>query len=317
MPQNYDYQEPRRLLSQQRLTSYESSLKTQNDAELFGAYCWNLAVTGAFYPLAQLVEVALRNALHNVALIHYPCASDQYWYEQMPHTSTINAEGRSVISPHAKKFIEKMKSAHKEAKQAISDKTGIAKEPSIDQVIANTSFVAWEYLLDGSFYNGSDRRFLWPHQLTKAFKKLPRVTGVSNVQYKQRDVIRRRIEEIRHFRNRLSHNEPAWRVESLKSKNEVITHLLDKLEKMLELLFWISPVFKRYISDIGIEGRIRQLLTLNELNRYMHIYENHSIHDLESLFALMERANSENCRYYFDINNLKGILSPCNTRLLP
>jgi len=73
MPQSYDYQEPRRLLSQQRLTSYESSLKTQNDAELFGAYCWNLAVTGAFYPLVQLLEVALRNALHNVALTHYPC----------------------------------------------------------------------------------------------------------------------------------------------------------------------------------------------------------------------------------------------------
>lgn len=209
-----------------------------------------------------------------------------------------------------------MKSAHKEARQAILDKTGIAIEPSIDQVIANTSFVVWEYLLDGTFYNGSDRHFLWPHQLTKAFKKLPRVVGVSHVQYKQRDEIRRRIEEIRHFRNRLSHNEPAWRVENIKSKSEVITHLLDKLDKMLELLFWISPVFKRYISDIGIEARIRQLLSLNELNRYMHIYESHPINDIESLFILTERANSENCRYYFGVHNLHGILAPCNTRLL-
>lgn len=103
----------------------------------------------------------------------------------------------------------------------------------------------------------------------------------------------------------------------MQSKNEVIAHLLEKLDKILELLFWISPVFKRYIADVGIEGRIRQLLSLNELNRYMHIYERHSIKDIESLFYLAEKANSENCRFQFEVNNLHGILSPCNTRLLP
>ncbi len=316
MPQSYDYQEPRRLLSQQRLTSYESSLKTQNDAELFGAYCWNLAVTGAFYPLVQLLEVALRNALHNVALTHYPCPAGKFWYEEIPATSVLNPDGKFVIAPHAKKFSEKMKSAYKEARQTIVEKTGFILEPSIDQIIANTAFVTWEYLLDGAFYNGSDKRFLWPHQLTKAFKKLPRVTGVSNVQYLQRDAIRRRIEEIRHFRNRLAHNEPAWRVENLKSRSEVIAHLLEKLDNMLELLFWISPAFRRYIQDIGIENRIRQLLSLNELNRYMHIYEHYPIKNLESLYMLTEKSNNENCRFHFDINGLNGFLVPSNTRLM-
>lgn len=48
MPEHYDYSEPSRLLSLARLTSYRTSLATQTDAQLFGSYCWNLAIVGAF-----------------------------------------------------------------------------------------------------------------------------------------------------------------------------------------------------------------------------------------------------------------------------
>ncbi len=67
MPFNYDYDEPRRLITQSRLSSYSTSIATENDAQLFGAYSWNLAVVGAFYPLLQIIEVSLRNAISNAA----------------------------------------------------------------------------------------------------------------------------------------------------------------------------------------------------------------------------------------------------------
>ena len=38
--------------------------------------CWNLAIVAAFYPLIQLVEVALRNALHHVASSKYQGANN-------------------------------------------------------------------------------------------------------------------------------------------------------------------------------------------------------------------------------------------------
>lgn len=68
--------------------------------------------------------------------------------------------------------------------------------------------------------------------------------------FHQRDSIRRRIEEVRAFRNRISHNEPAWRVSDISSPEEVISVLNEKLDNMIELLYWISPKFKRYACDV-------------------------------------------------------------------
>lgn len=65
VPRNYDYTEPKKLISNARLSSYKNSLGLNNDAELLGAYSWNLTLVGAFYPLIQLIEVALRNTILN------------------------------------------------------------------------------------------------------------------------------------------------------------------------------------------------------------------------------------------------------------
>lgn len=54
---------------------------------------------------------------------------------------------------------------------------------------------------------------------------------------------------------------------------------------MMELLL-ISPKFQRYVKDIGIEARIRQVLHITELERYMHIYENIEISDIDGLLVL-------------------------------
>lgn len=315
MHEHYDYSEPARLLSLPRLTSYRTSLATQTDAQLFGSYCWNLAVVGAFYPLLQLIEVSLRNAINHVVFTKYQ-ATDKYWFELIPCTQETNPEGQLVNAEQVKKFKDNVKSAKRNAKKILEDKGIAAPNPTIDQVISQMEFSSWEYLFDKHFYNGSDNNFLWPHELTKVFKKLPRVKEKKKVQFHQRDAIRRRIEEVRAFRNRISHNEPAWHVGSAKTKEAVIADLNEKLSNMMELLYWISPKFQQYVKDVGIEARIKQVLHLNEMNRYMHIFQHHDVIDLEHLVAITQTANSENCRYYFKVSGSVGIVSPYNTKLL-
>lgn len=134
--------------------------------------------------------------------------------------------------------------------------------------------------------------------------------------FHQRDIIRRRIEEIRAFRNRISHNEPAWLVSEVKGREDIIEGLTEKLERILELVFWISPKFRKYVADIGIESRVRQILNPHELDRYMHLYKRQNIKDLQEFSELLTLSNSQNLRCYFILDEIPGILSPCITTLL-
>ncbi|RBP10222.1 hypothetical protein [Pseudocitrobacter faecalis] len=316
MPENYDYAEPTRLLSTVRLSSYKSSFQPQNDAQLFGAYCWNLAVVSAFYPLLQMVEVCLRNTLNQVAAAKYQRHDQALWFSVIPAWQDHDFSGCEGKAEQVRKFCDNIKIATKSAKRNLEGKGITNPTPTLDQIISQSDFSTWEYLLDKHFYDGADKRFLWPHELTKAFRKLPRLSGSKNPMFHQRDIIRRRIEEVRAFRNRISHNEPAWRVGEVKNRQDVIAGLTEKLEKILELVFWISPKFRKYVADIGVESRVRQVLNIHELDRYMQLYKRQNIRQLRELSELLTFSNSQNLRCYFMLDDTPGILSPCTTSLL-
>ncbi|WGO83461.1 hypothetical protein [Arsenophonus apicola] len=316
MPFNYDYDEPRRLITQSRLSSYSTSIATENDAQLFGAYSWNLAVVGAFYPLLQIIEVSLRNAISNAAKLKAEQAGvNGFWFDNLPYWQESNDQGQPILAEQVKKFKDKIKAAKGAAKKALKDKGEVAPTPNHDQIIAQTDFSTWEYILDKHYYDGSDNSYMWPTGLIKAFKKLPRTTE-SNPMFHQRDIIRRRIEEVRYFRSRVSHNESTWRLSDVGEKEDIISLLTTRLDNMMELLFWISPKFQRYVKDIGIEARIRQVLHITELERYMHIYENIEISDIDALLVLTKRVNETNIRSHFNVSGENGILMPHNTHLI-
>lgn len=309
----YDYTEATRLLSLPRLASYKTSIASKDDAELFGAYSWNLAVIGAFYPLLQLIEVALRNAINLAAIDKVECTGGKFWIECIKFKDAHKGEKNSTAT-QAEKFKNNIRKATKSARKSLSDKGVINPTPTLDQIISQCDFSTWEYLLDKHFYNGADNSFFWPNGLFKVFKKLPK-TDHNNPIFHQRDIIRRRIEEVRSFRNRISHNEPAWRIGDLKNSTDVIDVLTRKLENMMELLFWISPKFRKYVKDVGIESRILQLLNQTELDRYMHIFEQHDITEVSKLEQLTIQANINNTRCYFNVNGNKGIIHPRNSSL--
>jgi len=51
------------LISNERISRYQSVFQPVNDVELMGVYLWNTHVCGALYPLIGAVEVSLRNAI--------------------------------------------------------------------------------------------------------------------------------------------------------------------------------------------------------------------------------------------------------------
>jgi len=314
MPHTYNYDEPLRLISNARLSSYRISIQPANNAELFGSYSWNLTLVGAFYPLLQIIEVALRNAINNAAVEKITCGPGQYWFDCLPNTYEQNAQGQNTVPEQVKKFKEKIKKAKADAKKSLEDKGHPNPNPTLDHIICHTDFSTWEYILDKHFYNGSDNSFLWPNGLAKAFRRFPH-TQEKNPLFHQRDLIRRRIEEVRSFRNRISHNEPAWRIADIQKKEDIIQNLTSKLKNFMELLYWISPKFHNYVNDIGIQSRILQILNISELNRYMHSFTNFEIKEIDGLLELVNKANNENVRHYFNINGTNSILQPHSTKL--
>jgi len=317
MPFTYNYSDAKKLISSARLSSYKNIIDSDSDAARLGAYSWNMAVVGAFYPLIQIVEVALRNAINNAGKEHIESIEGKHWIESICYTQDKNEANQLITAKQVKDFKTKIRQAKSEAQKSLDEKNKGDIEPTLDQIISKTDFATWEYIFDKHYYEGNNNvnaNFLWPRYLLKVFKKLPR-TSESNPQFHQRDIIRRRIEEIRLFRNRLSHNEPVWRVHSVKNRDEVITLLSQMVEKIMELLFWISPTFKQYIEDIGIYTRITHLLSPIELNRYLHVFTLHKVSDIDSLINLVKESNSSNIKCHFDVAGNQGLLIPNNNKL--
>lgn len=317
MPFEYDYSEAKKLISSARLSSYKKFINSDNDAELLGAYSWNMAIVGAFYPLMQIVEVALRNAINNAGKEYITPEQDKHWIDSLPYTQDENDAGQQVTAQQVKDFKQKISRAKSAAKKSLDEKGITNKEPTLDQIISQTDFATWEYIFDKHYYEGNNSvnaNFIWPRSLLKVFKKLPRTTE-KNPLFHQRDIIRRRIEEIRLFRNRLSHNEPAWRTSGARNKEEVIIQLSGMVENIMELLFWISPKFRNYIKDIGIYTRITQLLQPTELDRYLHSFTLHDISDIDSLIALVKESNSSNLKCHFKVGENHGLLTPNSNKL--
>lgn len=299
-----DFSKVQDLISNPRLITYSRSLGIEAE-DLLAAYAWHLNVVSNFYPLVQLIEVALRNAINNQAVLFY---TKKAWFDQIPSNQETNDYGTSRETEMVGKFRDNIKSAKKKAKKILKEK-GLDVEPNIDQIIAQTDFSTWEYILDKGFYDGGDSNFLWPHKFYKVFKKPPIYDG-NNPMFHQRDMIRRRIEEIRNFRNRLSHNEPIWRASEVNGASEVFDYLERKYQNIIELAYWISPQLKLFIVKMGFDSRIKLCLTNNELNRFLEKIEVSQITKIEDFAGLVQDMYQTNRVVSFKYEESSGVILP-------
>ncbi|OBU07851.1 hypothetical protein AYY16_00090 [Morganella psychrotolerans] len=180
--------------------------------------------------------------------------------------------------------------------------------PTLDQIISQTDFSAWEYILDKSFYDGdATKNFLWPRGFLTAFKKLPTVTG-KNKQFQQRDIIRRRIETVRMLRNRVAHNEPIWKDADSDDIADILQKLQDKINDVLELTFWISPALNTFIKNSSVKYRLDMMLCEHEIKNALYKNVALDISDIDSLNQTLTDSKSSTTRVLIKSNGMDGIL---------
>lgn len=202
-----------RGLSEARLEAYRTHPTEALDVVL-GRYRWNAALSMALHPALGLLEVTLRNALHQAI------AGDrgtETWYE-LPHGVLEPREQTSIAS--AKDELRKQQKPY---------------EPG--RVVAELKLGFWVSLLSRNY-----EQRLWPRLLKTIFPYLPRSD-------RTRATVSGRFQEIRRLRNRVSHHEPIYRSQTLvqqyRNIEEAIGWMVPPLLSLLPVGEGFSSIFER------------------------------------------------------------------------
>jgi hypothetical protein len=211
-------------LSSERLAAYQDRLNRQGNLNLFSHYAWNMALSESLYPSLQVLEVTLRNAIHNAVSQRFK-RSD--WYED---TTVIKARDAVFVT----KAEESLRKAHKPC------------EPG--RLVAELNLGFWIALFDSRY-----EQVLWPQLLKPCFPAMPRAL-------RTRKNILARLEKIRRLRNRVFHHEPIWYWQDLAQQHadmlEAIGWIEPAAKQLVETVDNFPSVYGHGLAEI--ENRLRQ-----------------------------------------------------------
>ena len=215
--QSHIFDELKVIFSQERLDGYLSHAKCNNSkTEALIAYSWNIELSQALYPALQILEIALRNSLHDAITESF---QNEHWFEM----SFLHEREKSQVN-QAKDSLRKDQ-----------------KEISSGRIVAELSFGFWTSLFDVRYEHV---QVLWPKLLKPTFIFLSK--GQRTRQYLSRELNR-----IRLLRNRIFHYEPIWHWRDLADQHHSIIHLTKSLSPFASKYLNTFDQFQ----DIYLHGR--------------------------------------------------------------
>lgn len=258
-------------LSPARLKSYQDLVGATSLEAAVGAYVWGLELNAALTPLLSTVEVVLRNSIHEAASAHF---GKPDWYQDVirfngdhlwsalvatqPQWATTHY--RKGVPPYNKKTIwvagtsKKLKHWRSQSEMRVEEianrlsKEGRPNSP--DQIVAHAMFGFWLTLLGPSFESAAPLS-LWPQCTAGVFPCDPNMT---------RARAHTLLERVKIIRNRVSHQEPAWRIAAPLTPAGVHAAVSVRIQEIQELLEAMAPDVVRMIENIGTFDRLRWLL---------------------------------------------------------
>ena len=242
-------------ISSARLATYQQFFQPNNDVELFGCYLWNKDVVSAFFPLIQLVEVAIRNAIHKEATQKI----GTYWFDNIATQSRnrLTREQIGNIDYHHKSIAN--------ARRAIRKDLNLSNTATIsaDRIIAKMTFGFWTNLLRVPFEVNRNNSALWPTLIRPVFPNLAK-------RYRTRANIQTKLLAIQTLRNKAFHHEPIWNI----GKPSTVENAIDELHKQKDLLLmvlnWLSIDAAKLAKRSGYIHQVERVCSLNYLTYLQH-----------------------------------------------
>jgi len=99
---------------------------------------------------------------------------------------------------------------------------------------------------------------------------------------------------VRDFRNRIFHHEPAWKRFGVITEADAIQHLRDKIATIEELLALIHPDNIGLLETNGLLSTAQRACTSDEIRRFQHLAQTHTVRSLVDLAQLVQRSAANN-----------------------
>ncbi len=255
MPNTVNYPQIIPFVSKGKMDAIRSTFgKELTHKECYGIYIWSQKASSSIYPLLQHLEVILRNSIDKEARKAYKC---EYWWDHI-YTNTSKAKHGDFIK-NINKGIDRYRKEYNKPQNFIVPH---------DDVIAHTDFYTWQALLSDTFHS-NDRRFassaLWPKYTYKVLKGLDR-TQLEKV---ARQNFINDLNEIRNYRNRLSHNDCIWIKIHSNNLQSAVDSIREKINKIEELIKIINHQMHSTLVKWGLFTHARRICSKNELEYHM------------------------------------------------
>lgn len=207
----------RRAISHERLDAYRQRGTSNDDAELFAHYAWNMALSESLYTPLQCLEVNLRNSVHDAATVHFKTDT---WFD-LP----------GVLYPQEINKIQEAKGTLGKGKKPLDS----------GRIIPELTFGFWTSLFDVRY-----EKILWPWLLKPVVPNMPRHIRI-------RKNLSKRLNRVRTLRNRIFHHEPIWHWRDLQSQHtdilEAITWVNPAMRVFVEQFDRFEVIYKNGIDE--------------------------------------------------------------------
>jgi hypothetical protein len=261
-------------ISTARLSSYQNFFSPANDAELYGLYCWNDAISSRYMRLLGILEIILRNRFHTTL--------SQYAWNP---SSSLGTE-------HSNDWYMKLYTPFASGSSSTSDRNlkkkigSMAAPASPNKVIAGMTYGFWPHVLD-KLNDNSGVAVPWgtliPTILPNHHQRDATYWGVLAHQ----DALFARIELVGELRNRVAHFEPLWKFGAEMSETrdrphhprtvvapapvtvpDALKRLQRSYRKTTQLLHWLSKARAAEYSESENHQSLQWLMTEDGLKHF-------------------------------------------------
>ncbi|MEO4174596.1 Abi family protein [Acinetobacter pittii] len=228
-------------ISTVRLDTYKNQFNLDNPSDTYAAYCWGEAVSGSIFKIISVIEILLRNSIHNSLK---PALGKKWMID----------EQKIKLTDHQKDKIDNILYEKKDGRRT---DTRVEPTPNENTIISKLSFGFWSHFLDIKLLDGKS----WDMYLPDIFSNYSYVGRYKGRQFwKDRDkkniyALKDRLRDINEIRNRIAHHEPVWKksYEGYQSKN-ISDNLNNTVLLILDVLNWLSGSFyQSYIESYHYE----------------------------------------------------------------
>lgn len=245
MHKNINYPQIKPFISEAKINSIKAVFGSGlNDRECYGIYIWSQKASSAIYPILQHLEITLRNSVDKEARKAF---GGDFWWDKIFIDKTKN------------KFDDFIKNINKAKKDCVIK--------SHDNIISKTDFYTWQAIFSEAFHSKRKdiNNALWPKISYKALKLLDRNIDEQTARL---DFVKK-LDEIRLYRNRLSHNDCIWVKVKSNNQKSAIDSILQKINDAELLIKTINPNVHNALSTWGVFDHGRRVCSVNEMDLYL------------------------------------------------